>query len=140
MNAKTIFLSRLIGITELLVALSMLMNKQAFIELINAMLQDSPLMFLIGIITAIAGLAILLTHNIWSGGVAPVVVTLFGWAVFLKGLLSIFFAPQAIVSMVDKLRFEECFYFYATAPLLIGLYLTYAGFKSSMCCNGSAKH
>jgi len=131
-NTATIFLSRLIGISEILVALSMLMHKQAFVELITAMVRDRPLLFLAGIITAIAGLAIVLSHNVWSGGAAPVIVTLFGWAILLKGLLSVFFAPEMIVSMVDKLRFEEYFYIYAAAPLMLGLYLTYAGFRSSL--------
>jgi len=131
-NTVTIFLSRLIGLSEILVALSMLMHKLAFVELIMAMLQDRPLLFLIGIITVIAGLAIVLNHNVWSGGAAPVIVTLFGWAILLKGLLSLFFAPEMIVSMVDKLRFEEYFYVYAVAPLILGLYLTYTGFRSSL--------
>ena len=110
----------------------MLMHKQAFVELITAMLQDRSLLFIVGIITAIAGLAIVLTHNIWSGGALPIIVTLFGWTILLKGLLSVFFAPEMIMSMVDKIHFEEYFYIYAAAPLILGLYLTYAGFRSSL--------
>ena len=82
-----------------------------------AMMQDRPLLFLVGIITVIAGLAIVLVHNVWSGGAAPVIFTLFGCVILLKGLLSLFFAPEMIVSMVDRLRFEEYFYAYAAAPL-----------------------
>jgi len=128
-NTVTIFLARLIGVFEILIALSMLMHKQAFVELITAMLQDRPLLFFISIITVIAGLAIILSHNIWFGGALPVVVTLFGWAILLKGLLSLFFPPEVMISTLDILRFEEYFYLYAGAPLLLGLYLTYAGFR-----------
>jgi hypothetical protein len=32
-----------------------------------------------GLISLSAGLAIVLAHNIWSGGVLPVVVTICGW-------------------------------------------------------------
>jgi len=131
-NNATIFLSKLIGIAEILVALSMFMHKQAFIALLTAMLQDRPLLFLISIIMVIAGLAIVLCHNIWSGRALPVVVTLFGWAIMIKGLLSLFFAPEMIISALGTLHFEEYFYLYAAAPLILGLYLAYGGFRSSL--------
>jgi len=131
-STPTIFLGRLIGIFAIILSLSMLMHRQPFSELVIAMLQDRPLLFLIGIITAIAGLAIVLSHNVWSGGVLPVLVTLFGWITLLRGLLVLFVAPEVIVSLLDTFHFEEYSHLYAMAPLLLGLYLTYAGFRSPL--------
>jgi len=134
-STVTIFLSRIIGITEILVGLSMILHKQAFIELITAMLQDRPLLFLVSIIMVIAGLAIVLKHNVWSGGALPIVVTLFGWAILVKGLFSLFFVPGVMISMLDTLHFEEYFYMYAAAPFILGLYLTCARFRSPLRSN-----
>ena len=44
-------------------------------------------MFVLSIIIVAAGLAMVLAHNIWSGGAQAVVVTLVGWLTLIKGLL-----------------------------------------------------
>jgi hypothetical protein len=36
-------------------------------------------LFVVGVIAVAAGLAMVLGHNVWSGGVLPVVITLTGW-------------------------------------------------------------
>jgi amino acid permease len=72
-----------------------------------------------------------LCHNIWSGGALPVVVTLFGWIILIRGVLILFLSPNAMVGLFEMFRFEEFFYVYVAIPLFLGLYLTYAGFKSS---------
>ncbi len=137
--SRTIFLSRLIGIAEIFISLSMLLHKQLFIALLTGMLQDRPLLFLVAILILTGGLAIILSHNIWSGGVLPIIVTLFGWILFLKGLMSLLCPPEVTISMLGTLHYEEYFYVYSTVPLLIGLYLTFEGFKSVLCKNCGQK-
>ena len=67
MSPRTVFLSRLIGLYMILVSLSMAAHKQATVETITALVHNSPLVFLTGIIAVVAGLAIVLGHNAWSG-------------------------------------------------------------------------
>ena len=88
-------------------------------------------MLTIGMIVLIAGLAMVLSHNIWSGGALPVVVTLFGWIILIRGVLILFLSPDVLVSFFEMFGFDEFFYAYVAIPLLLGLYLTYAGSKSS---------
>src|ERR1035438_10229301 len=71
--------SRLIGLYCILVALSMITRKQATLESVTAVLRDPSMMFVLGAITLVAGLAMVLAHNIWSGGALAVIVTLVGW-------------------------------------------------------------
>ncbi len=78
MSPRTLFLSRLIGLYCILVALSMITRKQATLEWVTALLHDPSMIFVLGAITLIAGLAMVLTHNIWSGGALVVIVTLVG--------------------------------------------------------------
>jgi hypothetical protein len=131
MSPLTIFLSRLIGLFAVLVSLALLMAKKSGVEAVDALIHDRPLMLTIGIIAVIAGLAMVLSHNVWSGGALPVVVTLLGWIILIRGVLILFLSPDAMVSLVEMFRFEEFFYLYVAIPLFLGLYLTYAGFKSS---------
>jgi len=68
MSPGTLFLSRLVGLYYIVVALSMMSRRQATFESVTALLQNPSLMFIVGVITLAAGLAMVLAHNIWRGG------------------------------------------------------------------------
>jgi hypothetical protein len=87
MLPRTLFLSRLIGLYCIIVALSMITCKQATLESVTAVLRDPSMMLVLGAIMLLAGLAMVLTHNIWSGGALAVIVTLVGWMTLIKSLL-----------------------------------------------------
>jgi hypothetical protein len=131
MSSRTIFLARLIGLFAVLLSLSELVHKQPMVETANALVRDRPLVLLLSMLGLLAGLAMVLAHNVWSGGALPVVVTLFGWILLIRGALLLFLPPDAVAGLLDFFRFEQLFYFYVGIMLVLGLYLTYAGFKAS---------
>ncbi len=132
MSPRTLFLSKLFGLYYILAALCMILHKQAYVETVTGLLHNSPVMFVVGIITLIAGLAIVLAHNIWSGGAVAVVVTLIGWITLIKGTLFLFLPPETDGEFfLTRLRYQQLFYMYAAISLVIGIYLTYGGFASS---------
>ena len=135
----TIFLARLIGLFLVLVSLSMLTHKQTMVETANALVHDRPLLLIVGMIALTGGLAMVLSHNILSGGVLPMIVTLFGWSILIRGLLLLFLPPGAMVGLFEMFHFEDLFYLYAAVALILGLYLTYAGFKSLLPSSGGVK-
>jgi len=98
----------------------------------KAMIENPPLLFIAGLLGFTAGLAIVLSHNVWSGGALPILVTLFGWASLIKGILLLVLSPETESRVfIVGLRFEQYPNLYAAFLLLIGAYLTYAGFTSS---------
>ncbi len=131
MSMRTIFLARLIGLFSLVVSVAMFLHTQAMAEIVTAMVRDRPLVLILGMLGLLAGLAMVLAHNVWSGGALPVVVTLFGWILLIRGALLLFLSPEAVAGWIDFLHFERLFYLYAGITLVLGLYLTYAGFKAS---------
>jgi hypothetical protein len=131
MSPRTVFLARLIGLFALLLSFSELVHKQAMIETANALVRDRPLLLMMGMLGLLAGLAMVLSHNIWSGGAVPVVVTLFGWILLIRGAVLLFLSPEAAAGMIDFFRFEQLFYVYAGITLLLGLYLTYGRFQAT---------
>jgi hypothetical protein len=62
----------------------MFTRRQATLESVTAVLRDPSMMFVLGAITLVAGLAMVLAHNIWSGGALVVIVTLVGWITLIK--------------------------------------------------------
>ena len=132
MSPRTVFLSRLIGLYSILVSLSMVTHKQATVEMVTVLVHNSPLLFIVGLITLVAGLAMILGHNIWSGGALPVIVTLIGWLTLIKSLLFLFLSPEAAVGFyLGRLHYEQLFYMYDAIALILGVYLTYGGFRST---------
>ena len=89
------------------------------------------MMFVLGAITLVAGLAMVLAHNIWSGGALVVVVTLVGWVTLIKGLSFLFLSPEGEAEFfLRQLHYQQFFYMYAAISLVLGICLTYGGFKS----------
>lgn len=133
MSPLTMFLSRLLGLCSILISVSMVAHKHATVETMTALVHNPPLLLIVGMIGLIAGLAIVLGHSIWSGGVLPVIVTLVGWLILIRGLLLLFLPPEAAVGLFGGLRFERVFYLYVGISFIIGVYLTYGGFSSKWC-------
>jgi putative exporter of polyketide antibiotics len=130
MSPRTPFLSRLIGLYAILVALSMFSRGQATVETVAALLQNPSMVFVLGVVMLAAGLAMVLAHNIWSGGALVVVVTLVGWMTLIKSLVFLFLPEMEARLFLERLHYQQLFYFYWALPLVLGLYLTYGGFRS----------
>lgn len=131
MSPRTLYLSKLIGLYYILVALSMVSHKQATLEAVTALLQNPAMMFVLGVITLGAGLAMVLAHNVWSGGALVVIVTLTGWLTVFKSLLFLLLPPELQAGFfLGQLHYQQLFYLYAGVSLVFGIYLTYGGFTS----------
>ena len=85
MMPRTIFLARLLGLFFLLTGIAMLIRRDTMVATVMALLRDEPLLFALGMSALAVGLAMVLMHNVWSGGVLPVVVTLLGWTFVIRG-------------------------------------------------------
>src|SRR5579864_7898837 len=131
MSPRTLFLSKLIGLYCILIGLSMMIRGQATVETVTALLQNSAMTLILGVITLAAGLAMVLAHNIWSGSVLAVVVTLIGWMALVKSLFFLFLPHEMEARLfLGQLHYGQLFYVYAAISLALGLYLTYGGFRS----------
>jgi len=128
---RTIYLARLIGLYCLLAGLIMVVQREGMVAAVEALVLDRALLLILGVITVAVGLAMILAHNIWSGGALPVVVTLIGWLTLIKGLVLWLMSPPAAAQFyLQQLHYPQLYYLYATVTLVIGVYLTVAGFSA----------
>jgi hypothetical protein len=128
MSPVTIFLARLIGLYCLLFGLAMMVQRQAMLDTLAALIRNGPVLLIVEMIAVTAGLAIVLGHNVWSGGALPVIVTLLGWIILIRGVVLLFLPPAAKIRLFEMFRFEERSWPYAGITLALGLYLTIVGF------------
>jgi hypothetical protein len=106
-------------------------GKESSIEMMSSMVRSPALLFVLGILGMTAGLAIILVHNVWSGGALPVMVTLVGWTAAFKGITLMVFAAIGRGSVIlDALQYERFFYLYMGFATLLGLYLAISGFRA----------
>ena len=63
MGARTIFLSRLIGLFAILVALTIFLRKTDFIDTASALVHNGLVVLIFGIVALAAGIAMVLAHN-----------------------------------------------------------------------------
>jgi|SRR5450755_3446709 hypothetical protein len=131
MLPRTLFLSRLIGLYCILIGLSMMTRGQATEETVTALLQNPVITLILGVLTLAAGLAMVLAHNIWSGSALAVVVTLVGWMALIKSLFFLFLPPEIEAGLfLGRFHYQQFFYLYSAISLVLGVYLTYGGFRS----------
>jgi hypothetical protein len=124
----TLFLAKLIGLLFFVFSLSMAVNKRAMVAAVNELMHDRGLMLIGSSINLAAGLVIVLAHNVWSGGVLTVIVTLIGWLFVLRGVVWLFTPPEKLVKYYETMRFEQNYYLYTAITGVLGLYLTTEGF------------
>jgi len=132
MPSRTLFLGKLFGLYLIAVSVTMFAHPQSTVDIIKAIIQNPPLLFMAGIIGVAAGIAIVLGHNVWSGGALPVIVTLFGWISLVKGMLLLLLSPATEFHVfLAGLHYEQHSNPYAAFALLLGVYMTYAAFTST---------
>jgi len=131
MSRLTVFLAKLIGLFGVLIALEMIVQKDAMIGAVTQLIKDPPSLLLAGVIALGTGLAIVLGHNVWTGRALAVVVTIVGWLSLFKGLaLLLVLSPTAAQAYFAALHYQQFYYAYAGFTLLLGAYLTYGAFSA----------
>ena len=114
--STSVFLARLIGPVMLLIGLAVFTNQQAFRELAEEFLASRALTFLSGLIIMPAGLAIVLTHNIWAVD-GRVMITMFGWANLIGGAIRL--AVPAYVMQTGRAMLKRPYFIPVAAAIWV---------------------
>lgn len=125
MPETTLALVKLFSPVITLAGLGMLLNKKFCEKMIDDCDKNVAITQLFGVISTVAGTAIVLHHNIWEGGPAPIIITLIGWGALAKGALA-FLAPEALIGLAGKCK--SSFSIAGVITTAIGGYLSYLGY------------
>ena len=93
-GANSKLIAGLIGPLLAAMGVAMLVNREIFPVIIDQISHDYGLIVLSGILSLLAGIAIVRVHNVWSGG-WQVIVTVFGWLAILGGLARMWMPQMA---------------------------------------------
>jgi hypothetical protein len=124
----TVFLGRFIGLSCLLMCAVLVARPRTSLETISSMMESPGLMLVTGIFTMAGGAAMVVGHNIWSGGALPVAVTLLGWLTLIKGIALMAMPPRALVAFYRALNYPVWFRPYMAVALAFSAWLTLTAF------------
>lgn len=125
----SLFFAQLIGPIMIVIGAAFLINQVNMREMAADFLEHRGLIFLAGVLTLLAGLAIVLTHNVWVAG-WPVVITILGWLSVIGGIFRILF-PDSVKAIGETMLQKSGLMTVAgIGPALIGAWLCYVGYMA----------
>jgi len=120
MASVTLFLAKLIGATFIVMAAMLLSRRNDVVSRAKRMIADPGVLMISGASRTVLGLAIVIGHDEWSSGLA-IAVTLFGWLLFLSGLLLLFASEERVLRLLDAMGLERHLSAYAGGLAVVGL-------------------
>lgn len=122
----SLYLAQVLGVLYLVVALSLLFNKAFWMGLYKKWIKSDSVLFSFGVLRLVAGLLIVLKHNMWEPGFVGL-ITFLGWALVLKGAIGLLF-PAFTKKTAKSITISKWYNFAILLLLVFGVYLTYMGF------------
>ncbi len=123
----SVLIAKLIGPILVLAGITALINPKALHEIGQEFLASRALIFIAGFLALLVGLAIVNTHNLWTTG-WPVIITIFGWAAVIGGILRIAF-PALTKSIGEAMLAREAVLRVAAGiQVVLGAYLVIMGY------------
>jgi hypothetical protein len=123
----SIFLARLLGPLLLLTGAGIVLNPKSFRTIAGEVVRSVTLVYLFGFMDLAAGLAIVLTHNVWVAS-WRVLITLIGWLLLIRGAVRIV-APEIVMGYAAKvIRNKQVIPSAGAVVGVLGLVLCYFGY------------
>jgi hypothetical protein len=123
----SILLAKLIGPLMLAMAAVMIANPRGFRAVVEDFTGSPALFFLSGMLTLVAGLAILHAHNVWIFDWRAI-ITLVGWIAAIGGLARMLLVQQLAAWAANFNRHEWTRLAAATVAVIFGGILTFKGY------------
>jgi len=123
----SIYLAKLIGPILVLVAAALFVNRKAMDTIFREVLGSTFLLFLLGLLDFVAGLAIVLAHNVWVAD-WRVLITIFGWLLMVRGVVRVLIPDHTKDVGSKLLKNQNAMTAVLAGTLVLGLVLSYFGY------------
>jgi hypothetical protein len=122
------YIARLMGPLLLIMGLGMVIESETMRALSQEFLSNLSLIYLAGILTLLAGLAIVNAHNVWIGD-WRVIITIFGWLAIIGGLFRILLPGQVQTLGTGFATNTTAMIIGGIVMLVLGAILTWTGYE-----------
>ncbi len=121
----TILLAQVFGLYAIIVGLAVLANRRHIMLGVAALVEERFAQLIAGILALLLGSFLVNIHNDWST-LPAALVSFFGWAALVKGILYLLLPEASLGKLVRKLNQRRWYMIDGIVVVLYGLYL--AGF------------
>lgn len=123
----SIFIARILALYYLIIGTGLLFNGKAFQRIMDDFSKNAALLLFAGILALVIGIVLILKHNIWINN-WTVIITIIGWAAFIKGIWIIVF-PDSVSRFMEIYRKNKYMLtIHATVAFIFGAVLSFFGF------------
>jgi len=123
----SIFIARLLGPIFVIAGTALLVRAQMFRGILQEFIRSPALLYLAGFFGLLAGMALILTHNVWILD-WRLIITLIGWVTIIRALVSIFQPRWIVTAGTTIVKHRGIFIVAAATNLVLGLVLSYFGY------------
>jgi hypothetical protein len=125
---QSTFLARLLGPLFVVISVGMLANQAVYHAMIAEFLRSDGLIYLSGLASLLAGLAIVNVHNSW-GTDWRLIITVLGWLMVIGGIVRIVLPRLAVSIGTTMYEPQVTIIVVAVITLLLGAFLSYKGYS-----------
>ena len=123
----SIYLAKLMGPVLTVIGLFIVLRPERMRQVGREFLVSNALIFMSGIITLPAGVAIVISHNVWESD-WRVLITLFGWITVLAGIARLMLPDKIKLAGVSLLEKPKRIIIPGAVMTALGAILTYKGY------------
>lgn len=123
----TIFLAKLIGICAFITGVAFGFSWKKFRDMINQMADNLGIFYIIVIIELVAGVALILSHNLW-GNLLESLVSIFGWLMAVEATLYLLMNHETVKKLISYFNKKPFYIFGSVFYIVLGIYFIYSGF------------
>jgi len=129
---NSILLAKFIGPYITVIGIGLLFNQKVFQKIMEDFFKNVALVYVTGLITFVAGLAVVISHNRWVLD-WRIIITLFGWNVLIKGVWLVI-SPETSAKMAQFFtKNNKLVIIPWIIMLVIGVFLTAKGYSAGAC-------
>ena len=124
---NSIFLAKLIGPVALVAAIGLFVNAATYRAMAQEFMRNPALLYLSGLLSMTAGVAILLAHNVWVAN-WPVLITILGWLATIGGVVRMVAPERAKLLGETMLRKPRAMHIGGAVWLAVGALFCFLGY------------
>lgn len=126
--ALTFFFAQFLGLLMIVLSASLFIHPKTYASILAAYRADRSAIYPFTFTGLVIGILIVLLHNVWNGGLLPILVSLIGWLIFLKCVALLVLPASVMNKMLKPFGSRRTYTIVAVIFLIVGLYLLLAGF------------
>lgn len=126
--STTIFIAQFMGIFMLGAGLSMIFQREMVKGIFDDVFGNRGITYVLGMFEFVGALLLVLSHNVWSGGILPVVVTILSWVLLFEGGFYLSASKETIGKFRLMLKKDSIYTSLSIVYLLISIYFIYSAF------------